>query len=154
MTTTTATRSAKPCPVEAVIGDLARVLALQARSSAPDAEVDAHREGVLEDRERALLSTAATSRATSLKGAALQIVLAGHTAADMGAALMSANVHGYEGRESAEMDRAAEAMTRSAYAALSAAGGVLPQIIVERYMPLECDVWAALAAVGDVPRAH
>jgi hypothetical protein len=140
------------CPVAAIVADLAHVIALQNAPLAAGAEVDHHRAGVLADRERALLAVAETSRANSIQGAALQVVLTGYAAGDMGAGLISRNADGCD-RNGDELDRASEAMTRSAYAALAGCGGELPQVIVERFMPLECDVWATLAAAGEVLRA-
>jgi hypothetical protein len=113
--------------------------------------VDHFRDGVVKDRERTLTRIAETSRSTSIRGAALQVILASDLAADMGAALMSRDVHAdTDGRECAELDRATEAMSRSAHAALAGLGGALPEIIVDRWMPQDGHAWAALAERGDV----
>jgi len=140
------------CPVAAVIADLAHVITLQAVPLAAGAEVDHHRAGVIEDRARALTAIAETSRAVSLSGAALQAVLMGYAAGDMAAGLISRNADGRD-RPADELHRATEAMARSIYAALAGCGGELPQVIVERFMPLEFDVWATLATAGEVSRA-
>ena len=155
--TTDSRLAATPCPVEAIIDDLAVALSLQAGQTASirgGAELDERLDGVLDDRVRALVSVAETSKATSLRGAALQVILAADLAADMAAALMCAKVHeGYDGRTTAELDRVAEGLGRATYKTLAALGGALPQVIVERWLPLECDAWAALAAAGKVPLA-
>ena len=144
------------CPVEAIIDDLARALDRKADHAArvrEGAEFDHHEFGISDDRERALVCVAETSRVTSLRGAALQIVLNGDLAADMSAAMMSAGVHGYEMRDCGQLDRAAEAMTRSAYAAIAALGGELPSSILERFMSADGDTWAALGATDGLQRA-
>jgi hypothetical protein len=92
MTATLYHSSEETCPVAALLPELAENIALQRQIRALG---DAEGEGLsdvlstLRDRQRAIESFAETGRATSLKGAALQLVLLHNAAADMGSGLSS-----------------------------------------------------------------
>ena len=143
--TTTSRRPVESCPVAAILPELARVISLQAQLRAeadPDSDGDEGLPGrlsVLGDRQRALAAYAETGLALSLSGAAVQVLLANNAAADMGAALIGGDVacNWLDGRSSGELDRAADATTRSALAVLLANGAELPASVMEEYMPAQ-----------------
>ena len=134
MTTTTTTTDGA-CPVAAILPGLEHVIGLQNDLRAEGVTGD--KLAALGDRQRAFEAVAETGHATSLPGAALQVILGAHAAADMGAALSGGGM-GWGGRDSDHLDRVAEATARSAYAVLAAHGGALAAaVVVADYWPAD-----------------
>ena len=131
------------CPVAAVLPGLEHIIALQNELRAKGNR--SHQMVALCDLQRDMEAIAEAGQATSLAGAALQLMLGANAAADMGAELVSRRIN-CGGRDAAGRDRAAEATARSAYAVLAAHGGALAAVVVAEYFPADADAEPILRA--------
>jgi hypothetical protein len=137
----TVTNPPSACPVAALIPALAECLEQQ--KACPEEDVgNSQKWDILHARQAALVTMAETSMATSLKGAALQLLLAKNVIA--GLHFPRAADSSYDGRTSDELERAGMACVYSALSALSGIGGELPAIIVHEYAPAG---WSPFAVV-------
>ena len=131
------------CPVAAVLPGLEHIIGLQNNLRAKG---NRSRQMVaLCDLQRDMEAIAEAGQATSLAGAALQLLLGANAAADMGAELVSRHI-ACGGRDAAGRDRAAEATARSAYAVLAAHGGALAAVVVAEYFAADTDAEPSLRA--------